>query len=51
MHDGKQAVHVAADDVRQYPGGDHPTRRRIAEIDAEADVEQQPIGSGVDQYR
>jgi hypothetical protein len=51
MHDRKQAVYVAADDVRQYAGGDHPARRRVAEIDAEADIEQEPVRSGVDQRR
>jgi hypothetical protein len=51
MHDRKPGVYVAANDVRQYPSGDHPARCRIAEIDAEADIEQEPVRSGVDQRR
>jgi hypothetical protein len=51
MHDRKSGVYVAANDVRQYPSGDHPARRCIAEIDAEADIEQEPVRSGVDQRR
>jgi hypothetical protein len=50
MHDRKPGVYVAANEVRQYPG-DHPARRRIAEIDTEADIEQEPVRSGVDQRR
>src|SRR5215467_14415334 len=28
-----------------------PTGRRVAEIDAESDIEQEPIGNGIDQCR